>query len=286
LSESTVVSVQAPPLPYYLECGKAIYHVGQQHPNRNQLGIFDLIFVVSGALFMGEEDKHWTILPNQTLLLRPDCYHYALKPCEDETVFYWIHFHVAGNWKESSRSEISSAERTYPHINPFSISIPKSATVSDEKNIYRYMEWLMELSVETRSVAFWQEQQIFLELLNRLDQGSHAETSSQVMALAEKTEAYLKQNYQKDLTNESLSEAMHFHHNYIARCMKESYHCTPMEFLSAYRIDQAKLLLLKTEWPISRIADSVGYRYTPYFTNCFKKRVGLTPLRYRKQFSR
>ncbi|WP_159888222.1 helix-turn-helix domain-containing protein [Paenibacillus puerhi] len=292
MNDSPLISIQAPPLPYYLECGKSVYQPGWQHPSRTGLGIFDLLIVVSGVLHMGEGDRKWTLLPGQTLLLSPDGYHYSAQPCEEETVFYWIHFQIMGEWEElqplSSMKQsglMSKATDAFPYVNRSAIAIPKSCFIRDAQDLYRSVERLLELSVETRSVAFWQEQQLFLELLRRMDQGSSADQASQVAALAGRTEAFLKQNYRKDLTNVSLSDALHFHPNYITRCMKQCYGCTPMEFLAAYRIEQAKLLLLKTEWSVAEIAEQVGFRYTPYFTSCFKKQVGVTPLRFRKQFS-
>ncbi|SDD56994.1 AraC-type DNA-binding protein [Paenibacillus sp. UNCCL117] len=295
MSESKVISWQTPPLPYYLESGKSVYAPGWQHPNRAQLGIFDLLFVVSGVLHIGEEEEQWSLQPGQTLLLRPDGYHYAVRPCEEETVFYWVHFQATGSWEEriegvrAARNESERfAEETaaFPFVNRSLVRIPKSCLLEGAAECFRVLERLLELSVEARSVAFWQEQQLFLELLQRLDRGGAAEAQSPSFMLAGKTEAYLKQNYQKELTNESLAEAMHFHYNYISRCMKRHYGVTPLEFLSRYRIEQAKLLLLKTEWPISQIAERVGFHNDPYFTSCFKKRVGVSPLRFRKQFSR
>jgi transcriptional regulator GlxA family with amidase domain len=66
--------------------------------------------------------------------------------------------------------------------------------------------------------------------------------------------------------------------------MKAKYELTPNEYLQEFRLERAKRLLVTTEWPIERIAEEVGFRYSPYFSACFMRSVGLSPIRFRKQF--
>jgi AraC-like DNA-binding protein len=118
-----------------------------------------------------------------------------------------------------------------------------------------------------------------------MEEGDKHVKASPSVILAERTEAYLRQNFQNDLSNETLSKALHFHANYIVRCMKEVCRCTPMEYVHEYRLKQAKLLLVRTEWSVGQIAEHVGYQYAPYFSSCFKQWMGVSPLRYRKEYS-
>ncbi|MOA56370.1 Arabinose operon regulatory protein [compost metagenome] len=60
---------------------------------------------------------------------------------------------------------------------------------------------------------------------------------------------------------------------------------TPVEYVMKYRLEQAKLLLLKTEWPIAEVAHQVGFENVPYFSNCFTSQIGLSPSKYRKQYT-
>ncbi|GIP48436.1 hypothetical protein J53TS2_20270 [Paenibacillus sp. J53TS2] len=60
---------------------------------------------------------------------------------------------------------------------------------------------------------------------------------------------------------------------------------TPNDYLLHYRLEQAKLLLLKTEWPIADIAAYVGFNSTPYFSNRFALKNGCSPRAFRKQYT-
>lgn len=271
MPEPSLISLPSLPLPYYLESGRTRYKPGEQHPNRRSLGVYDLIAVSEGALHMGEESAQWTVGPGQLLLLRPDRYHYAVRPCEEETAFYWLHFQTA----------VPEAS----HLQPGAIQVPQYWTLPSPGQTFKRFDKLIALSTGRRSEAFWQEQTLFLELLKELDEARLEREGSRTRAVAELTESYIKQNYQSPLNNRRLSQDLHFHYNYLTRCMKEIFGLSPMDYLMQVRLEQAKLLLIKTDWSMSRIAEEVGFGYATYFSRCFTARNGISPLQFRKRYS-
>lgn len=58
---------------------------------------------------------------------------------------------------------------------------------------------------------------------------------------------------------------------------------SPIEYLISRRITIAKQLLLETELTINEVAAKIGISNPTHFINLFRKRVGVTPLQYRKQ---
>ncbi|MDR6551081.1 AraC family transcriptional regulator [Paenibacillus qinlingensis] len=287
MSESGHIWMELPPLPYYLMIGLSTYHPGEMHPSRRNLGMFDLLWVTKGALYMGEDEHEWEVKEGQTLLLLPDRYHYPVKACDTETIFYWIHFDFHGVWEQTSEQDLGIV---HPQVrksweNPYRIRIPQYSSPPEFALAERHLRKLLTDSASQRLETYWSEQQLFIELLRLLDAEQVRTDASPALKLADKIEAYLRQHYQSDVTNTSLAEEFHFHPNYIVRCMKEIYDCTPMAYLHEYRIEQAKLLLIKTEWSIARIAEHIGFLNAPYFSNCFKAAIGMSPLRFRKQYS-
>lgn len=291
MTDNVCVAIDAPPMPYVLECGKAVYAPGDQHPNRNRLGVFDLLLVVKGTLYIGEEVRRWSVSEGQLLMLLPDRYHYSVMPCETETAFYWIHFQAPGKWEaaplHTAAPQPETSQRDMLSTSPSrDIALPQYAAPSDFPDIIRLAEQLLVASAGSRFSSFWEKHRLFGELLERLDEGRRPEHVSAAKRLAEQTEAYLKRHYQNPVTNETLAEALHFHPGYIVRCMRTYYRCTPMEYLHMYRLEQAKLLLLKTDWPIGKIAEHTGFSNAAYFSSRFIKAVGSPPLLYRKRFSK
>jgi len=54
------------------------------------------------------------------------------------------------------------------------------------------------------------------------------------------------------------------------------------DYISEYRIEQAKILLRKSELLVSDVAEEVGFDNFTYFSTLFKKYTGMTPNQYRK----
>ena len=57
----------------------------------------------------------------------------------------------------------------------------------------------------------------------------------------------------------------------------------PHHFLLMCRIDEAKKRLRKTDVPVTRIAQDLGFCTSQHFSTHFKRATGLRPLSWRKQ---
>lgn len=281
LNEELIVALQTPPLPYYWESGRSTFRVGDRHPNRRNFGLFDVLLVVDGELHIGENGTEWTLGIGDALVLLPEGEHYSFKPCEQETTFYWVHFEH-GNWHQSPLIEESEAVLPLsPFDKPKSIRVPKKSTVLSPQLAFDLMQQLLELPVGD---SFWEKQQLLFRFLAILENGISDMAKTPASRLAEKVAVFIQQHYQEEITNETLSSALHFHPSYIVRCMKMKYGVTPVHYLLQFRIERAKQLLVSTEWSIDRIAAEVGFQYAPYFSTCFKRSVGISPLQFRKKY--
>ncbi|MBW7474251.1 AraC family transcriptional regulator [Paenibacillus oenotherae] len=282
MSFNPLLTFISPPLPYFIESNRTTYEPGDEHPSRRNLGVFDLLFVHSGALHIGEGDHRWTVGPGGLLILRPDSWHYSVKPCSEETVLDWVHFQTAGPWEELEDS--SSSGKLSGDYYSHAIRLPKFMLLPAPEEAIALLDKLQEAASGTSNAAFWQRQQWFLGLLQLLDESWRSDSAKAPIAVAEEAAAFLKQHYRQTVTNAMLGDSLGLHPNYIARCMSEVLHCTPQQYLHAYRMDQAKLLLMKTNWPIARIAEETGFKQTPHFSRSFSEFAGATPLEYRKKF--
>ena len=75
-----------------------------------------------------------------------------------------------------------------------------------------------------------------------------------------------------------------FHPDYFRRCFKEEFGISPIVYATNLRMEQAKkLLTLSMEYGIVEIAERCGFHDSFYFSKCFKKHTGLSPLEYRKK---
>ncbi|MFC4775975.1 helix-turn-helix transcriptional regulator [Paenibacillus sp. GCM10023252] len=282
MSDELLLTFRSPPLPFFVESNRKTYLPGEEHPNRTNIGVFDLLFVHQGNLHICEGKRKWSLGAGSVLLLRPDRQHYSWKPCEEETVFDWIHFQTVSDWEETEEGQPGTVRGDYY---TYAIRLPKHMRLSYPDEAKLIFAQLHEAARNSSHGAFWERQQRFLHLLQMLDEGWRTDAAKASVSVAERAAAYLKLHYRSIISNSMLSDALQLHTNYITRSMSEVFGCTPQQYLLFYRLDQAKLLLIKTDWPIARIAEETGFRQTPHFSRLFAAHTGMPPLKFRKRFT-
>lgn len=286
LTETTFLSFLTPPFPYFIEGNLTTYKKGKWHPNRYNLGYFDAIIMKEGTMYLGEENEKWRLSADEVLILEPHKHHFSIEACPKEAIFYWFHFQSKEKWCVQKVQQALEPDKPVPTLHYYSenntIHLPKYQKLVNPKEFYNLLDLLLKSTVKVRSLSFWETQQIFIQVLQILESNQNNQSSS--VQLAEQIEIYVKQNYKEPITNKSLASRFHVHENYLARCMKQTFNCTPLEYLAIYRIEQGRLLLLKTDWPLHLIAEETGFSRLSYFSQCFKNKYGISPASYRKQY--
>ena len=293
MSNMTYIRISVPPLPHYVNSGSARCEIGEGHAHRKDNGVFDLIVVYKGTLYMEENKIQWTVKEGQAIILNPVGQHFSHKPCTEETEFYWLHFDVSGSWKEvTNREYIQSTlfDRTVKRLNKFTIHLPKYYSLVSPKRTYALMEKLHLLMGQQGEYVRWREQSIFQDLFREINEvnktndkiSKKQKTSSG--AIAEKAALFFQENYQTVINYQALEEALSYNRTYISRCMKEIFNHTPTEYLKQYRLQQAKLQLINTNEPIAVIAESVGFNNVSYFIKCFSEYEKVTPKLFRDKY--
>lgn len=101
--------------------------------------------------------------------------------------------------------------------------------------------------------------------------------------LVESIESFLKENYQKSITNEVLARQFGFVPSYISRLFRQQRGVSPGEYLTRYRIELAKEILHSNrDMLVKEVADMVGFKEAYYFSKTFKKETGVWPSEYQK----
>ena len=93
--------------------------------------------------------------------------------------------------------------------------------------------------------------------------------------------SYLRENYDKPVSLESLSKAVNKSPKYIGCFFKSMTGKTPIEYLNEYRIEKACHKLHRTDMSVTEIAFSCGFSDLSYFIKSFKNKMGMSPGKYR-----
>lgn len=97
---------------------------------------------------------------------------------------------------------------------------------------------------------------------------------------------YIRGNYYKDFTIGDLAEYSEYSASRLRSAIRALTGKSPIEFRNQLRIEKACEYLSSTNISISEIAAMVGFKEPFYFTNCFKKYMGVSPSAYRRKTSR
>lgn len=96
---------------------------------------------------------------------------------------------------------------------------------------------------------------------------------------------YIHNNYQEDIRISNISSKMNIDRTYVYKLFKKYLNMSPQQYILNYRLEKAKLLLVKSNLSLTDISSKLGFNTHTHFVNNFKKNVGVSPLEFRKQNS-
>jgi len=94
--------------------------------------------------------------------------------------------------------------------------------------------------------------------------------------------AYIETNFTSSISVSKLAEMAHLSERHFTRMFVQSCGVTPKQHILWLRMKYACSLLEKTDRSIADIALESGFTDINYFSSCFKQRMGITPLTYRR----
>ena len=117
-------------------------------------------------------------------------------------------------------------------------------------------------------------------LLQFVSENTEAERSS----LCNKVLSYVHENYHVSaLTNEEIAREFNYHPYHLNRIVKSQTGKSLKNYVTYYRLQLAKNMLLTTSDSISQIASLTGFSTPAYFIKIFREKIGITPKEYRRQ---
>ena len=120
--------------------------------------------------------------------------------------------------------------------------------------------------------------EILTECARRIKTGEKTQTNARI----ENILMYLQENYNRNITNEEISERFLYHPNYLSNMVKNYTGLSLHKYITQLRLLNAVKLLESGEKSIGEIAEECGFCDIYHFSKCFKKEMGISPTQYRK----
>ena len=151
--------------------------------------------------------------------------------------------------------------------------IKKIISVQDQKNV-------RELATSALMQEIWLNLCKHVNIKNE-DNYSYASASSQ--ARLQLIMQYIQQNYRSNISLDNIADYAMLSKSTVLNYFRKYLHTTPINYLINYRLNEAAVLLRKTEKKIITVSNETGFNNVDYFCKLFKKHYHLTPTEYRKK---
>ena len=256
-----------------------------RHQDRT-LASFELIFVSSGVLELQEAGKHFSVNAGETLLLWPGRPHGGRAAYPANLSFYWLHFHLnPQHLTPQTPTHLPILQKSAPQ--PPTWQIPQHVRVSRPDhltNLFRRFLDDQETVTEGSPAANLLVLLMLYEVMGPYMPQRASERAATV--LAGRADTLIRTQFHEPLSTSQLARQLHCNPDYLGRVFRQLYGLTLTEAVHQRRLKHARKLLLEPAQTTEAVASACGYSDVGYFRRVFKRAEGMTPLAFRKLYSK
>ena len=250
-------------LPEIQVCGffdSSVYFAAIKKTKQRIVTSFELEFFLENSGISVLNDVRYPNRKESLLFAKPGDIRYTYNPFKT----YYIHFNV-------NDPGLRSALMQFPaFLNP-------TESKQIKKTVLKIIHSFHSSNV-LENYAASAELVTLLTAISKIE-GNHSEDSS-ILHIAQK---FIEQNYSEKLSNEDIAKHCNISETHLYRIFKNSYSCTPNDYLLDVRLSAARQLICSTNLTINEIAQSCGFNSQSYFSDCFKRKNAITPTALRKR---
>lgn len=135
---------------------------------------------------------------------------------------------------------------------------------------------IIEEANEVPNEMMWQMTRDYCAYVRRYSLKEYSPAVQKVMN-------YVNLNVAEPLTLKSLAAMCFISPSYLSALFKQETGSTLIDYINTQRVNRAAQLLVQNNHTIAAVAEEVGILDVNYFTKIFKKTLGVTPTRYRRE---
>ncbi|SDZ23551.1 AraC-type DNA-binding protein [Evansella caseinilytica] len=247
----------------------------------------EIMYVISGQCKVTIDKDVWTMKKGQFVLIDAHVPHQLIvkkgKPCRMLNI------------------EFQFEEKTgaFPSIKELTEENTAFQDFLTRKKMYHLLHDPNEVYFTLKNLVLeldeaQQDNQLMIKLLlsqllihiAKLAAAADCEDAAPANLYVKKTLDFIHHHYDCDIQVKDIAAAVHLHPNYLHRIFKAHTGSSVLEFLTSFRMEKAKMLLLHSSIPITDISEYIGINSRQYFSALFKKHTGQSPLEYRNSIDK
>lgn len=245
-------------------------------------GMVEIMYVISGACTVEWKDRAFPMTKGDLILIDANEPHRLIvgenAPCRMLNVEFVFApkegaFPSFGQLADESKALQTMLGKQAPYV-----------LLNDPGEVYHTLKSLVleldERNREDGAMIHLLLAQLLLRVA-RLAEEAEEKLPQQGDAYVKRAIAYMHHHYDCDIQVKDMAAAVNLHPNYLHRIFKTHTGSSPVEYLTALRVDKTKMLLTRTDIPVIEISDYIGMNSRQYFSAVFKKLTGMTPQQFR-----
>ncbi|MFY1047392.1 helix-turn-helix domain-containing protein [Chryseobacterium sp. GP-SGM7] len=218
-------------------------------------------FLLQGNMKEGNKTEIYDCKAGTLLYHHWEDAHYNIKP---DVFTRGFHLEITENWLEKFQISKNKVEGSFNIKNPalklLIYQIFKETKLNDSS---------FELSVHQL-------------LLNLFEQMSHQEKNIEKKPVwVKQIDEILHESFTEKLSLNELSQNLNIHPIHLSRDFQKYFHCNLGEYIRKLKVEKSLTMLNHYE-SLSEVALECGFSDQSHFIRCFKKNVGITPLKYKQ----
>lgn len=241
---------------------------------------YEIILILASGIDHMVNDAVIHLSKGDLIFVRPDDYHYLSNAkCRP---FVTLSFS-----RELAHSAFAFLGNSFPASDLLNSPLPKNTRLSSDETTELYNTFLNFCSkdLKNKSARKLHFKSILISILtshfNSFSYDDPRQDDQIPRWLINACNAmHEKQNFYRGI--EAMVEASEKSYSHLSRALKHYYNQTVTEYINNIRLEYAKDLLERTDYPIIDIAFEAGFNTANWFNTCFKKKYGLPPNKIRK----
>lgn len=251
--------------PIFVDC------IGISHPNpkyyieRKKSEYFVFEYVLNGVGHIACNGKTYIVKKDDLYILEEGVGHRYWADKDDPYEKIWINIH-------------SSIIKNI--LDAYGLSGKVVFKNSNCKSLFNELLQMSKTTIFNDEVCY-DAAVIVFKIITRLAQNER--DMQYASTIAKYTKVFLDENVHGNITVEAIAQNLLVSKVQVISEFKKYYGTTPYSYYIDKKIDMAKQILENTSSRVGEIAEVLGFGEQNYFSNLFKKKVGMSPEAYRKK---
>ena len=246
----------------------------------------ELTLVLEGDIAYRVNDNLYHLKAGEGLFCNTNVLHTGKRLNEEDCSYLSITFHPRFLYGYSS-SIMQSKYMSHILKSPSLSSIRFTPETGWQKKVLKKLEKIRKLEAKQGPSIELQIQVVLLKIWRQIyehmktDDMTGTENGRDTERIRKIME-YMQEHYAEKITLEDLADQVHLCKSESCRLFKRYMNESMFEYLLDYRIERSLELLRQSGLDVTGVAGQVGFGDPGYYARIFKRKMGCTPLEYRK----